>query len=318
MSAPLLIQGNNFWYILKLTFLTKLVLIPDIESWKKSGVQGLQTVVLYALPELDGAIDAIVLGGLIDGERITIIPERVRKLVRRLNAWVALKKAETRDRKVAIMVYGFPPNSGAVGTAALLNVDKSLRNTLLELKKQGYDIGGLDPALLEEDAIVKVLRSLYQEGVSGSGVAKARKLVVGLEGLPGAKVVGREVGYAELRSWMGKEFSARMQKQWGDLESYQGLASVGSGKFGVIGLQLGNIFIGMQPLLGIEGDPMRLLFDRDLCPHPQYAAFYLWLQRELTPHALLHFGMHGTVEWLPGNPLGKQLHAEDRCAMCTI
>lgn len=24
-----------------------------------------------------------------------------------------------------------------------------------------------------------------------------------------------------------------------------------------------------QPLLGVEGDPMRLLFERDLTPHPQ-------------------------------------------------
>jgi len=29
----------------------------------------------------------------------------------------------------------------------------------------------------------------------------------------------------------------------------------------------------LQPPLGISGDPMRLMFDRDLTPHPQYAAF---------------------------------------------
>ena len=80
------------------------LLIQDIDSWKSSGVQGLQTVVLYALPELDGAIETIVLGGLIDGERITIIPERVRKLVRRLNAWVKLQRLRPAERKVAILV----------------------------------------------------------------------------------------------------------------------------------------------------------------------------------------------------------------------
>ena len=50
---------------------------------------------------------------------------------------------------------------------------------------------------------------------------------------------------------------------------------------------------------------MRLLFDRDLTPHPQYAAFYKWLQQEYKADAVVHFGMHGTVEWLPGAPLGK-------------
>ena len=30
----------------------------------------------------------------------------------------------------------------------------------------------------------------------------------------------------------------------------------------VSGIQLGNVWIGVQPALGVEGDPMRLLFDR--------------------------------------------------------
>ena len=37
----------------------------------------------------------------------------------------------------------------------------------------------------------------------------------------------------------------------------------------VAGLQLGNVALLVQPPLGVEGDPMRLLFDRDLTPHPQ-------------------------------------------------
>ncbi|WP_317134634.1 cobaltochelatase subunit CobN [Leptolyngbya sp. 7M] len=50
---------------------------------------------------------------------------------------------------------------------------------------------------------------------------------------------------------------------------------------------------------------MRLMFERDLTPHPQYAAFYKWLQNEFGADAVIHFGMHGTVEWLPGSPLGN-------------
>jgi len=50
---------------------------------------------------------------------------------------------------------------------------------------------------------------------------------------------------------------------------------------------------------------MRLMFDKDLTPHPQYAAFYKWLEKDLNADAVVHFGMHGTVEWLPGSPLGN-------------
>lgn len=84
----------------------------------------------------------------------------------------------------------------------------------------------------------------------------------------------------------------------------------------VSGIQLGNVWIGVQPALGVEGDPMRLLFERDLTPHPQYAAFYKWLQEGYAAHAVLHFGMHGTVEWLPGAPLGESLFLiSEQCYM---
>ncbi len=79
----------------------------------------------------------------------------------------------------------------------------------------------------------------------------------------------------------------------------------------VSGVQLGKVWVGVQPALGVEGDPMRLLFERDLTPHPQYAAFYKWLQHGYAAHAVLHFGMHGTVEWLPGAPLGERLACLD-------
>ena len=83
-----------------------------------------------------------------------------------------------------------------------------------------------------------------------------------------------------------------------------------AGNYVVGGVQLGNVWIGVQPALGLEGDPMRLLFERDLTPHPQYAAFYKWLQQEYCADAVLHFGMHGTVEWLPGAPLGESCRHE--------
>lgn len=70
----------------------------------------------------------------------------------------------------------------------------------------------------------------------------------------------------------------RMEKQWGRLASYRGINSTMRGNLLVPGVQLGNVWIGVQPLLGLEGDPMRLLFERDLTPHPQYAAAYKWLQ----------------------------------------
>ncbi len=96
-----------------------------------------------------------------------------------------------------------------------MNVDKSLRNTLIGLQRQGYDLGGVNPSILPDDAIVGVLRSLYQEGVAGKGAARAKTLVQGLDKIPGAEIVGREVTFQELKRWLGKEMTAKIEKQWG-------------------------------------------------------------------------------------------------------
>jgi len=47
----------------------------------------------------------------------------------------------------------------------------------------------------------------------------------------------------------------------------------------VFGKQFGNVFIGVQPTFGYEGDPMRLLFSRSASPHHGFAAYYTFLER---------------------------------------
>ena len=118
------------------------LLIQDIHSWTRQGIGGLQSVVLYALPELDGAIDTVPLGGLV-GENIYLISERVKRLTGRVKQWISLRKKAASDRKIAIILYGFPPGYGATGTAALLNVPRSLMKLLKALKDQGYQVGDL-------------------------------------------------------------------------------------------------------------------------------------------------------------------------------
>lgn len=88
------------------------LLLQSIGQWKQNGVLGLQSVVLYSLPELDGAVDTVVLGGLV-GDKIALVNERVRKLASRIKGWVELRRTPKKDRKIAVMVYGFPPNVGA-------------------------------------------------------------------------------------------------------------------------------------------------------------------------------------------------------------
>ncbi|GBE94062.1 cobaltochelatase [Nostoc cycadae WK-1] len=264
------------------------LLIQDIHSWTRQGVGGLQSVVLYALPELDGAIDTVPLGGLV-GENIYLIPERVQRLIGRVKSWVALRQTPASERKIAIILYGFPPGYGAAGTAALLNVPRSLIKFLHALKDQGYNVGDIPE---DGEELIRQVKAADEELETTSS-----RLPTPDSPLPNT------VNARQLEKWLGYLRTSRVEKQWKSLTG-SGIKTYGD-ELHIGGVQLGNVWIGLQPPLGIQGDPMRLMFERDLTPHPQYAAFYKWLQNELQADAVVHFGMHGTVEWLPGSPLGN-------------
>ncbi|MEM9769174.1 MAG: magnesium chelatase subunit H, partial [Cyanobacteria bacterium P01_D01_bin.71] len=270
------------------------LLIQDIHSWMQQGIGGLQSVVLYALPELDGAIDPVPLGGLI-GDRIHLVPGRMKRLTGRVKNWVALHQKPPSERKVAVVLYGFPPGYGATGTAALLNVPQSLMRFLQALQEQGYDLGDELPTNGEElIARVHEADELF--------VSQTPELEHG----PGAGTT--MVGVRSLTKWLGDPLTQRIEQQWQSLtSSIRTLTGEHDedAQYLLGGVQLGNVWIAVQPPLGLQGDPMRLMFERDLTPHPQYAAFYTWLQHEFCADAVVHFGMHGTVEWLPGSPLGN-------------
>ncbi len=273
------------------------LLIQDIHSWTRQGIGGLQSVVLYALPELDGAIDTVPLGGLV-GEDIYLIPERLKRLTGRIKNWIKLRQTLPSARKIAIILYGFPPGYGATGTAALLNVPKSLLNFLKALKERGYQVGDLPEN--GEEIIDRVKQAdetdlhLLSEEFKGNGIKTDGKGQVA-------------VNVKTLQKWLGYLLTTRIEKQWKSLTG-TGIKSYGD-DFHIGGVQLGNVWIGVQPPLGISGDPMRLMFEKDMTPHPQYAAFYKWLQNEFQADAVVHFGMHGTVEWLPGSPLGNTAYS---------
>ncbi|EKQ67639.1 cobaltochelatase CobN subunit [Leptolyngbyaceae cyanobacterium JSC-12] len=264
------------------------LLIQDIHSWTRQGIGGLQSVVLYALPELDGAIDPIPLGGLV-GDTIYLIPDRVQRLINRLKAWITLRQTPPSDRKLAIILYGFPPGYGSTGTAALLNVPQSLLKFLQALKAEGYTISDFPNDGEELIHWVKQADELASlQFPSSPSPSPSSSLTIPVR---------------TLEKWLGYLRTSWIERCWKSLTN-TGIKTL-EDQFLLGGVRLGNIWIGVQPPLGIAGDPMRLMFERDLTPHPQYAAFYKWLQEDFQAHAVVHFGMHGTVEWLPGSPLGN-------------
>ena len=66
--------------------------------------------------------------------------------------------------------------------------------------------------------------------------------------------------------WLGE-----IERQWGPAPGRH--QTDGRGLF-VLGERFGNVFVGVQPAFGYEGDPMRLLFERGFAPTHAFSAFY--------------------------------------------
>ena len=270
-----------------------------LDQWGGSerGLLPVENTIMVAIPELDGSMSPMVFGGRPGAVGVTCTgchhgctfgesntaqdmhscPERATMLASRVSKLVALKRVERKQRQVAIVLFNFPPNAGNVGSAAHLSVFESLWHTLVAMKEQGYTV-----AVPEN---VDVLRDEILHGNAATYGADANVHTL----ISADDHVRRE-------RWLSE-----IEDQWGPAPGR--FLTNGSDIF-VLGKQFGNVLVSVQPSFGYEGDPMRLLFEKGLAPTHAFSAFYRYLREDFQAHAVLHFGTHGALEFMPGKQSG--------------
>ncbi|HBK66074.1 MAG TPA: magnesium chelatase subunit H, partial [Cyanobacteria bacterium UBA11166] len=252
------------------------------EEWEESdlGLHPIQVALQIAIPELDGAIEPIILSGR-DGTtgRAIALQDRIEAVARRALKWASLRRKPKLEKKIAITIFSFPPDKGNVGTAAYLDVFGSIYKVMEALQNNGYDVPNLPESA----------EALMQEVIHDAQ----------------AQYATPELNIAYRMSVMEYErftpYSTRLEENWGAPPGH--LNSDGQNLL-IYGKQFGNVFIGVQPTFGYEGDPMRLLFSRSASPHHGFAAYYTYLEQIWQADAVLHFGTHGSLEFMPGKQMG--------------
>ncbi len=268
----------------------------SIAQWEGDprGLLPVEATMMVALPELDGGMMPATFGGrcgrsamaercpgcdgLSCAKDMVVHPERAGMLAARVAAMVALRRVARQDRRVAMVLFNFPPNAGAAGTAAYLAVFASLHNMLLSMQAAGYTIGDI-PA--DADAL--------REHLLGGNSER-----YGTDANVAARISAEE--HVRRQPWL-----AEIERSWGPAP---GRAQSDGSSIFVLGAQFGNVFVGLQPAFGYEGDPMRLLFEQGFAPTHAFAAFYRYIQTGFGAHAVLHFGTHGALEFMPGKQAG--------------
>jgi len=252
------------------------------EEWQDSdlGLHPIQVALQIAIPELDGAIEPIVMSGR-DGAtgKAIALQDRIEAVAQRSLKWANLRRKPKLDKKVAITVFSFPPDKGNVGTAAYLDVFGSIFEVMKALQNNGYTVEDLP------DSPMALMESVIHDAQ--------------------AQYASPELNVAYRMSVPEYEaltpYSKRLEENWG---APPGHLNTDGQNLLVFGKQFGNVFIGVQPTFGYEGDPMRLLFSRSASPHHGFAAYYTYLEQVWKADAVLHFGTHGSLEFMPGKQMG--------------
>jgi len=267
------------------------------EGWHAStqGLTPIETTLMVAIPELDGAVGSMVIGGRSEADKTAASDgkttggaasgqagmrpdeERVALLANRIEALVRLRKTPRAERRIAVTLFNYPPNGGNIGTAAFLSVFESLIETMKRLRAEGYDV--------DVPADAETLQDMILKGNADRFGTEANVHAT----IPADDHVRQEA------------FLSDIEAQWGAAPGR--ILSNGRG-IHILGRQFGNLLVAIQPPFGYEGDPMRLLFEGGFAPNHAFAAYYTYLRKTYEADAVLHFGTHGALEFMPGKHTG--------------
>ncbi len=279
---------------------------------------------MVTYPSFEGVFGQVALS-YVDSLGIShVIQEGVDKMVQLNCKWADLHDLNNSDKKVAIMLYNYPPGKAEIG-ASYLDVFNSTFELLYQLYNQGYDIGGF----FEYSNSVN---NTYQWIINSDDSYLINRTRVNLLSLYNLTQLIFDMN--NKGSWAKGLLNTYVEENWDYLMEHHQLISLsdfehltcdvnddlfnqmisywkdGLGpamvykeKYIVIpGVWFGNVFVTFQPSRGWE--EVQDYHSLTIPPHQQYVAFYKWMEKTAKMNAIISMGTHGTLEWLPGINLG--------------
>jgi cobaltochelatase CobN len=258
-----------------------------LDDWRvgKNGLSPRDLAMQVALPEVDGrimtrAISFKAAGRYDDATQCNIVepqpePGRVTFVADLAANWVKLRRKPTAERRIAIILANYPNRDGRIGNGVGLDTPAGVVEALNAMKTAGYAVEDIPEN--GDDLIARLL--------DGPTNARARK---------GEFALSR----ADYGSYV--QIPDGIAQRWGAAESDPHCVD---GAFRLPLMQLGNVFVGIQPARGYNIDPVKSYHDPELVPPHNYLAFYRYLRKVAQIDAIVHFGKHGNLEWLPGKAL---------------
>ena len=262
-------------------------------EWEESslGLGPIDTAMNVALPEFDGRIISVPIsfkeeqpefvmaspgrsgGTLIANrtQRYVPHPDRMDHLADLAVKWATLSVKPNSEKRIAIIMSNYPTKDARIGNAVGLDTPVSVVTLLNALYKSGYRVEDI-PA--DGDELVhRIIERCSND--RDSLTEEQLKLAAG-------HVSARQ--YTEWFQEFPESVQEQLKEEWGDPP---GDVYRTGDQLAIAGLQLGNIFVGLQPPRGFGEHPISIYHSPDLSPTHHYIAYYRWLRNVFKADAMV-------------------------------
>lgn len=290
-------HGTEFLKSLGVPVLSPLTVSEKYEDWIASAqgmTSGGMTSMSIVLPELDGAIAPYAVAAQFDRNGMLLfdsIPGHTEKFCRLVKNYAELRRKDNKDKRVAIYYYK-GTGKGAVSASDIEGVE-SLFNTLKLLKEHGYNVSGIpsDAKSLE--------RLIHKSGAVLGPYALGAYDEFIRSGNP--EFVSESLFTAWAKSEFPQELLQQMESRNGKFPGkYMTFENAQGQNVAVARIRFGNVAILPQPLPSTGEDISKIVHGSEGAPAYPYVASYLWTRKGFKADAIIHFGTHGSLEFIPG------------------
>ena len=299
---------TKFWQQLNIPVLQVILSSSTKDQWESSfqGLMPRDVAMNVALPEVDGRIitRAISFKSVqtwnerLETNVVVYQPEsdRVNFVADLAANWINLKQTPADERKLALILANYPNRDGRIANGVGLDTPASCIEILKALQQAGYFIEDIPET--GDELIWRLTAGITND-------LETREI----------RSVNQSLSVTEYQQYfqtLPEKIQQKIIERWGDIDSLE------QSTIPISGIQLGNIFIGIQPSRGYDLDPSLNYHAPDLEPTPEYLAYYYWLRAKFQTQAIVHLGKHGNLEWLPGKSIALSENCYPEIALQTI
>jgi cobaltochelatase CobN len=272
----------------------------DAAAWQADpqGVQLMDVPFYLAQAEYAGVTDIQIAAATRkeDDQILAIAPQAAAVVAKALNL-ARLQRLPNQEKKVAVFFWNYPPGEKNF-SASFLNVPRSLEHTLAAMKAAGYTAETpQEPELIGN--LQQLLTPFYRAGQLDTLLRNGH---------------GELFPMADYKRWLdGLPATVRdeLNAKFGPPEkSAMALRRNGADWFVIPRLKLGNVVLLPQPPRGEpwQDKEKEIYHSTKSPPSHFYFAVYLWAREKFKSDAIVHYGTHGTQEWLPGKERGLSVY----------